>query len=79
MDPDQLEYSHDTGYKGRVAIHELLVVDDGLRAAIGRKAPIGTLRELSEQAGMVTLMRDGVDKALQGITDLRQVGAVCAR
>ena len=70
---------NDTGYKGRVAIHELLVVDDALRAAIGRKAPIGTLRELSEQVGMVTLMRDGVDKALQGITDLRQVGAVCAR
>jgi hypothetical protein len=38
-----------------------------------------TLRELSEQAGMVSLMPDGVDKALQGITDLRQVGAVCAR
>lgn len=68
-----------TGYKGRVGLHELLVVNDDLRAAIGQKAPVDKLRALAKQTGMTTLLQDGVRKVLQGVTDLKQVLAVCSR
>ena len=68
-----------TGYKGRVALHELLVADDALRAAIGRTEPIEKLRGLAVAGGMKTLMQDGIDKAISGVTDMRQVVAVSAR
>jgi type II secretory ATPase GspE/PulE/Tfp pilus assembly ATPase PilB-like protein len=68
-----------TGYKGRLGLHELLVADDELRAAIGRKAPVEELRRLARKGGMTTLLQDGVLKALQGATDMKQVLAVCSR
>jgi type II secretory ATPase GspE/PulE/Tfp pilus assembly ATPase PilB-like protein len=68
-----------TGYRGRVALHELLVADDALKAAIQRKAPIGDLRALAQAGGMTTLLQDGIEKALLGRTDLKQVLAVCSR
>ncbi len=70
---------HLTGYKGRLGIHELLVANDALRAAIGRRLPIDDLRRLAREAGMTTLLQDGVQKALQGITDMKQVLAVCTK
>jgi type II secretory ATPase GspE/PulE/Tfp pilus assembly ATPase PilB-like protein len=68
-----------TGYVGRIALHELLVADDELRHAIVSRAPIATLRQLAMAGGMATLMQDGIAKAVAGETDLRQVKSVCAR
>ena len=68
-----------TGYRGRLALHELLVNNDEIRAAIQRKATTGEIRDLAQQAGMQTLLQDGVAKCLQGQTDLKQVLAVCSR
>jgi type II secretory ATPase GspE/PulE/Tfp pilus assembly ATPase PilB-like protein len=68
-----------SGYRGRVALHELLVADDALKAAIQRKAPIGDLRSLARAGGMTTLLQDGIEKVLLGMTDLKQVLAVCSR
>jgi type II secretory ATPase GspE/PulE/Tfp pilus assembly ATPase PilB-like protein len=68
-----------TGYRGRVALHELLVADDALKAAVQRKAPIGELRSLAQAGGMTTLLQDGIEKVLLGLTDLKQVLAVCSR
>jgi len=68
-----------TGYRGRLALHELLVNNDEIRAAIQRKATTGEIRDLAQQAGMQTLLQDGVAKCLQGLTDLKQVLAVCSR
>jgi type II secretory ATPase GspE/PulE/Tfp pilus assembly ATPase PilB-like protein len=68
-----------TGYKGRVALHELLVTDDRTRQAISRKAPVEEVRTLAVGAGMTTLLQDGVEKALQGLTDLKAVLAVASR
>ena len=68
-----------TGYRGRLALHELLVNNDEIRAAIQRKATTGEIRDLAQQAGMQTLLQDGVVKCLQGHTDLKQVLAVCSR
>ena len=68
-----------TGYRGRLALHELLVNNDEIRAAIQRKATTGEIRDLAQQAGMQTLLQDGVAKCLQGHTDLKQVLVVCSR
>ncbi|MEZ4394588.1 MAG: GspE/PulE family protein [Polyangiales bacterium] len=68
-----------TGYVGRVALHELLVCDDVVRERIIRRAPVAELRETAARAGMTTLLQDGLEKVLQGVTDYRSVVAVASR
>jgi type II secretory ATPase GspE/PulE/Tfp pilus assembly ATPase PilB-like protein len=68
-----------TGYKGRVALHELLVTNPEIRSMIGRKAPAEDLRAHAVRSGMRTLLQDGVEKCLTGATDLKQVLVVCSR
>jgi type II secretory ATPase GspE/PulE/Tfp pilus assembly ATPase PilB-like protein len=69
----------DTGYRGRLALHELLINNDEIREAIQKKATTAELRLLAEKSGMRTLLQDGAAKCLQGLTDLKQVLAVCSR
>ncbi|MEY2930594.1 MAG: hypothetical protein RL033_1343, partial [Pseudomonadota bacterium] len=66
-----------SGYKGRVAIHELLVSDGHIKTAIQRKAPVAEIRQLAVNNGMTTLLQDGIEKILSGQTDQKQVLAVC--
>ena len=67
------------GYKGRVAVHELLVASDDIRQAIQSRARVTDLAALARQQGMTTLLQDGVLKVLGGLTDLTQVKAVAER
>jgi type II secretory ATPase GspE/PulE/Tfp pilus assembly ATPase PilB-like protein len=67
------------GYRGRVAIHELLTTNDAIKSAIQHKAPVGEIRRLACQDGMKTLLQDGIEKVLLGQTDLKQILAVCSR
>ena len=60
-------------------MHELLVVDDDLRRLIQQRAPVSQLFATALEAGMRTLKMDGMEKALQGLTDLHQVRSVCIR
>ncbi len=62
-----------TGYKGRIGIFELLIVDDGLRELIVKRAPSGIIREAARKAGMRTLREDGLLKVLKGITTIPEV------
>ncbi|MDM7323952.1 MAG: type IV pilus assembly ATPase PilB, partial [Thermus sp.] len=62
-----------TGYKGRYAIHELLVVDDEIRHAIVAGKSATEIKEIARKKGMKTLREDGIYKALQGITTLEEV------
>ena len=73
------EACNGSGYKGRIGIHELLVTNDEIKLAITRKAAVADVRELAVKGGMTTLLQDGVEKALAGMTDLKQVLAVCSR
>ena len=68
-----------SGYKGRIGLHELLLCDDRVREAIQKHRPVDEIREAALDGGMRTLLQDGVQKALQGATDLLQVQAVCSR
>jgi type II secretory ATPase GspE/PulE/Tfp pilus assembly ATPase PilB-like protein len=69
----------DSGYKGRIGVHELLVNDDDIKRAIVKKGGVDEIRELAVKGGMATLLQDGVAKAIEGQTDLKQVLAVCSR
>jgi len=68
-----------TGYRGRLAIHELLVANDELRLLIQKKAPVAEIRKQAMENGMITLKQDGIHKVLAGETDLRQVRSACIR
>jgi type II secretory ATPase GspE/PulE/Tfp pilus assembly ATPase PilB-like protein len=68
-----------TGYKGRLGVHELLVAHDEIRRAIAAKAPVDSIRSLAIGFGMRTLIQDGIRKVLAGDTDLKQVLAVCGK
>ncbi len=62
-----------TGFDGRYAIHELIVVDEDIESAIVREASALDLHELAMRKGMHTLRQDGIAKALRGITTLEEV------
>jgi type II secretory ATPase GspE/PulE/Tfp pilus assembly ATPase PilB-like protein len=68
-----------TGYKGRIALHELLIADDPIKRAIAKRQPVEEIRKLAIANGMTTLLMDGIEKAIAGKTDLKQVLAVCLR
>ena len=62
-----------TGYKGRSAIHEILVMDDPLRRLILKHEDAGVLQEQARKSGMRTMYEDGLLKALKGVTTLEEV------
>ena len=62
-----------TGYKGRVGIYEILVMDDTIRAALDESLSEYKVRELAKAQGMVTMQQDGMLKALDGITTIEEV------
>ena len=69
-----------TGYKGRMGIHELLVATDEMKRKIQKREPIEELRKQAHAAtGMTTLLQDGIQKVVKGITDFKQVRAVCIK
>lgn len=61
------------GYRGRLAVHELLVASRELRALIAQRAPVAAIRAQAMKEGMRTLRQDGILKVLAGETDLEQV------
>ena len=63
-----------TGYRGRLAIHELLSVDADMQRAIAEGVP--DFEALTKQAGMTSLAVDGINKAAAGHTSLAEVRRV---
>ena len=62
-----------TGYVGRVGIHELLVMDEAMRALIMKNTDATMLKRAAMGKGMVTLREDALQKALKGLTTLEEV------
>jgi len=67
-----------TGYRGRTSLFELLLVDEGLRELIARPASASEIRAAAIEAGMTTLLADGVEKAARGVTTVAEVMRVLA-
>jgi type II secretory ATPase GspE/PulE/Tfp pilus assembly ATPase PilB-like protein len=68
-----------SGYRGRIGLHELLVVTDKIKQLIHVRANATDLRGAALFEGMTTLVQDGVLKVLEGWTDYNQVKAVALR
>ena len=68
-----------TGYKGRVGLHELLLGTDPIKKLIQEKSRVAEVLAVALNENMRTLKQDGVEKVLQGVTDMHQVRAVCIK
>src|SRR5512140_3297412 len=68
-----------SGYKGRVGLHEMLVGTDPMKKLIQEHARVAEMLAQALAEGMLTLKMDGMEKVLQGITDMAQVRAVCIK
>ncbi|MBK6637697.1 MAG: GspE/PulE family protein [Rhodocyclaceae bacterium] len=68
-----------SGYKGRCGLHELMIGTDATKKLIQDHARVVQLVAQALEDGMLTLKMDGLEKSLQGVTDLKQVRAVCIK
>jgi type II secretory ATPase GspE/PulE/Tfp pilus assembly ATPase PilB-like protein len=63
----------DSGYKGRIAIFEVLPVSDKVGRLILERSPAGKIEEQGVEDGMVRLIQDGYLKTLEGITTIEEI------
>ena len=73
------EKCNGSGYKGRVGLHELLEGTDTMKRNIQEHARVAEMFATALEDGMRTLKQDGIEKVLQGITDMKQVRTVCIK
>ncbi|MFI5341156.1 MAG: type IV-A pilus assembly ATPase PilB [Candidatus Methylomirabilales bacterium] len=63
----------DTGYKGRVALYEVMLIKENIKEAILQGASVMELRELGRKNGMRTLRESGLQKIREGMTSLEEI------
>ncbi|AEJ00655.1 putative phytochrome sensor protein [Nitrosomonas sp. Is79A3] len=68
-----------TGFSGRVGLHELMTASDALKKNIQEHARVAEMLVTALGDGMRTLKQDGIEKVLQGVTDIHQVRVVCIK
>ena len=68
-----------SGFKGRVALHELLLGSEKIKRMIQEKARTEDMLRTALEEGMTTLMQDGIQKVLQGHTTFKEVKAVAIK
>ena len=62
-----------TGYKGRIAIYELLLIDDKIREFIIAKISTQEIAKYAVSKGIISLKQDGISKIQQGLTSVEEV------
>ncbi len=75
--PDGCDRCNNSGYLGRMALHELLIGTDKMRRLIQNSSLMDVLRDHAIKDGMLTLKQDGIEKIFGGNCDLLQVRKVC--
>jgi type II secretory ATPase GspE/PulE/Tfp pilus assembly ATPase PilB-like protein len=68
-----------SGFKGRIALHELLEGTDRMKKLVQSKARTEELQKVALEEGMTTLVQDGIRKVLQGLTTYKEVKAVAIK
>ncbi|MGQ9661246.1 MAG: GspE/PulE family protein [Kiritimatiellia bacterium] len=68
-----------TGYRGRIGLFEIMVLNDILRGMIVRRRPSNEIKRVAIEHGLVTLRRDGWKKVLMGVTTIEEVLRVAHR
>lgn len=64
---------HNTGYRGRIGIFEVMAFDGGIRSLIVEKMPMDTIEDYARKSGMKSLKQDALDKVFAGLTTLEEV------
>jgi type II secretory ATPase GspE/PulE/Tfp pilus assembly ATPase PilB-like protein len=77
--PAGCENCNKIGYRGRMALHELLMGTDEIKRLIQNKARVDEIRSQAVKDGMTTLKQDGIAKIFAGNLDLLQVRKVCIK
>ncbi len=67
------DYCNNTGYRGRTAIYEIMVVDDPIRELIMRRASTNVIRAQAVKGGMRTLRESGLLTIFEGVTTIEEV------
>src|SRR6476661_2021352 len=70
-------YCHHTGYRGRKGIFEMMAMNAAIREMTFNREPTQTIRKKARQTGMTSLLQDGLNKALRGLTTLEEVLSIC--
>lgn len=65
-----------TGYRGRMVVNELMLIDDDIRTLIMEKADASPIKKVAQNHGMVTLRQNGIKKVLEGVTTPVELVAV---
>ncbi len=68
-----------TGYKGRIGLHELLIATDDIKKLIQERARVAQIFAAAVEGGMRTLKMDGMEKIMMGLADLKTVRSVCIK
>jgi len=76
MKANGCEYCRHTGYRGRMGIFEIFIIDDEVRHMISKRTSAFLLRQRARELGMRTLREDGVRKVLAGLTSADEVISV---
>jgi type II secretion system protein E len=79
MRPVGCELCRQIGYKGRMGIFEIFMIDDEVRQMINRRTSTFILRQKARELGMRTLREDGVRKVLTGLTSADEVISITVR
>jgi len=70
------EHCFGTGYKGRIGIFEVLELDEELKKLIAKTQDSNVIKEKAKEKGFKTMLQDGIEKILKGITTSEEVLAV---
>jgi type IV pilus assembly protein PilB len=70
-------YCHHTGYRGRMGIFELMKLNSAIREMTFNREATQTIRRQARLLGMRTLLEDGINKAIKGVTTLEEVLSTC--
>jgi len=65
---------YDTGYKGRIGIFEVLVINEDVeKFIVEQRVSEYQMKEIAKKYGMVTMIQDGILKAIDGITSVAEI------
>lgn len=71
--PQGCQFCNGTGYKGRIAIHEMMYMNENMRAIVSKEKNLELLREAARENGMVTLWNSCHGLVLKGITSIQEL------
>lgn len=71
--PQGCQFCNHTGYKGRIAIHEIMYMNENMRNAVVRERNLEVLRDISKQNGMVTLWVSCKNLVEKGVTSIQEL------